>query len=183
MDCYIIWMGENTVMLKVAGMLCIVAGMAGFGRYLGAYLKYHLEQLTEGREIFARMDAGREYLRLPYAELLRRTAKGRSRLFYEILTEVADEMEKNREGDVEALWEAAFLRHKKQLLLVGEEQELLLALAKSLTLEGDHTQVARIYFIQLEERIQKAMEEKREKQKLYGTVSLLGGLFLVILLL
>ncbi len=170
-------------MLKLAGMLCIVAGAAGFGKYLGDYLKYHLEQLVEGREIFARMDAGREYLRLPYAELLRRTAKGRSKLFDEILTEVADEMEKNREGNISALWEAAFGKRKKQILLNEEEQELFLALAKSLMLEGDHTQVSKIYLMQIEEKIQKAMEEKQEKQKLYGTVSLLGGLFLVILLL
>ena len=64
-----------------------------------------------------------------------------------------------------------------------EEKDLLLSLARSLALEGEHTQVAKIYFIQLEDKIVKAMGEKKEKQKLYGTVSILGGLFLVILLL
>ncbi len=170
-------------MLKFAGVLLIITGAGGIGKYLCSYLKGHLEQLVECREIFAQMDAGREYLRLPYAQLLRRTAKGKKDIFCEILFEVADEMEKNSEADVGMLWESAFQKRKKLLLLKEEEKDLLLALARSLLLEGNHTQVAKIYFLQLEDKIAQAMEEKREKQKLYGTVSVLFGLFLVILLL
>lgn len=170
-------------MLKAVGVLLILAGAGGFGMYLSSYLKGHLEQLIEWREIFAQMDAGREYLRLPYAQLLRRTAKGKREVFGEILYEVADLMEKNNEADVKMLWEAAFQKRKKYLLLKEEEEELLLALAGSLLLEGNHTQVAKIYFLQMEDKIAQAMEEKKDKQKLYGTVSILCGLFLVILLL
>lgn len=170
-------------MLKLLGMFFIVIGAGGLGKYLCGYLKVHLEQLILCREIFAQMDAGREYLRLPYAQLLRRTAKGKEKLFREMLSEVADEMEKNKEADAGMLWEKTLKKRSKQLLLKEEEKDLLLALARSLTLEGNHTQVAKIYFIQLEDKITQAMEEKKEKQKLYGTVSVLGGIFLVILLL
>lgn len=170
-------------MLKYIGMFLIVVGAGGFGRYLSSYLKGHLDQLIESREIFAQMDAGREYLRLPYAQLLRRTAKGKGSVFSEMLTEVADEMEKNHQADAGRLWEKAFAKQKQQLLLKEEEKDLLLALARSLMLEGNHTQVAKMYFLQLEDKITQAMEEKKEKQKLYGTVSVLGGVFLVILLL
>ncbi len=170
-------------MLKGIGICLIVAGAAGFGRYLGISLKWHLEQLVECREIFAQMDAGRAYLRLPYTQLLRRAAKGKQDLFGEILLEVADAMEQNREADVGTLWGTALKERDGQLMLKEEERELLLALAKSLMSEGDHTQVAKLYFMQLEDKIVQAMEEKKEKQKLYGTVGLLGGLFLVILLL
>lgn len=170
-------------MLKLAGVLFILTGTAGFGRYLSGYLNTHFSQLVEYREIFTQMDAGRSYLRLPYAQLLRRAAKGKGELLCGVLLEVADEMEKNREADVGALLEAAFEKRKKQIFLNEEEKDLLLSLARSLALEGEHTQVAKIYFIQLEDKIVKAMGEKKEKQKLYGTVSILGGLFLVILLL
>lgn len=170
-------------MLKLAGIVFIVTGAAGIGRYLCSYLKQHTLQLIAFREIFAQMDAGREYLRLPYAELLRKTAKGKQEIFAEILYEIADEMEKNREGDAGVLWEAAFRKQRKRLFLKEEEKDLLFALARALMLEGDHTQVAKIYFMQLEDKIRQAMEEKKEKQKLYGTVSILGGLFLIILLL
>ncbi len=166
-------------MLKAAGIVLILTGAVGFGRYLSVSLGRYVSQLIECREIFVQMDAGREYLRLPYAQLLKRTAKGKEKLFAEILTEVADEMEKN----AGMLWEQAFCKRKREILLGKEEQEILLSLARSLLLETDHTQVAKIYFMQLEDTIKRAMEEKKEKQKLYGTVSILFGLFLVIMLL
>ena len=170
-------------MLKAAGIVLILTGAVGFGRYLSVSLGRYVSQLIAGREIFVQMDAGREYLRLPYAQLLKRTAKGKEKLFAEILTEVADEMEKNKEADAGMLWEQAFCKRKREILLGKEEQEILLSLARSLLLETDHTQVAKIYFMQLEDTIKRAMEEKKEKQKLYGTVSILFGLFLVIMLL
>lgn len=170
-------------MLKLAGILFIVAGAGGYGRYLGFYLKLHVRQLSWFREIFARMDAGRNYLRLPYAQLLRRTAGDREEMFSDMLFEIADAMEENREADAGALWEAAFLKRKKDILLNEEERDLMLALARSLMMEGDHAQVAKLYFMQLDDAIKKAMEEKKEKQKLYGTVGVLGGVFLSILLL
>ena len=170
-------------MLKWAGILLIVAGTGGFGRYLGNCLKLHLDQLVECREIFAQMDAERDYLKLPYAQLLKRTARGKTDVFCCILTKVAKETEKNKEADVSALWEAAFKENKKRLFLKEEERSILLSLAKILTLEGNYAQVAKIYFMQLEERIGREMEERKEKQKVYGAVSILFGLFLVILLL
>ena len=169
-------------MLKWMGMLCILTGAVGTGRYFFTYFRMHFEQLVGCREIFAQMDAGREYLRLPYAQLLKRAAKGKREVFADMLCEVADAMEQNQEADAGALWNQAFLKRKKEILLKEEEKDLFLALAKSLMLAGDHGQVSRLYFLQLDDRIQKAMEEKKEKQKLYGAVSVLGGLFLVILL-
>ena len=151
-------------MLKFTGIFLIVTGAAGCGRYFISCLKLHLEQLVECREIFTQVDAGRAYLKLPYAQLLKRTAKGKHEIFSEILLEVADEMEKNREADASALWAAAFQKRKQQLFLKEEEKNLLLSLARSLMLEGDHTQVARIYFLQLENRILKVMEEKRKNR-------------------
>ena len=167
----------------MAGIFFIVTGACGFGNYFSTYLRLHLKQLVECREIFARMDAEREYLRLPYAQLLRRTATGRSGVFFDILSEVAEGMEASSEADAEVLWKAAIRKRDKQFLLCQEETEILLSLAKSLMMEGNHTQVAKIYFMQLEDRILQVMKEKKEKQKLCGAISILGGLFLVILLL
>lgn len=170
-------------MLKITGILLIVAGAGGFGSYLGRYLKMHLEQLTEFREIFAQMDAEREYLRLPYAQLLQKAAKGKTGPISEMLSEIADAMGEHREADAGILWKRALAKRDGQILLKEEEKDLVLALARSLTLEGSHAQVAKLYAMQLDDAILKAMEEKKEKQKLYGAVSILGGVFLAILLL
>ena len=125
-------------MLKCAGILFILTGAFGFGGYMDACLKWHLDQLIGCREIFAQINAYRVYLKLPYGELIRRSAIGKSGVLPEILTEVAVEMGKNREANVGALWEEAFFKRKKQLYLKEEEIGILLALAKCLALEGNH---------------------------------------------
>lgn len=170
-------------MLKCAGIVLILAGALGLGNALDAHLKMRLDQLLECRELFAQMDACRECLKLPYTELLKRSMAGKSRILTEILAEVAEEMEKNREADIAAFWEEAFFRRKKQLYLKEEEIGLLLALARRLALQGNHAQASKIYFMQLEEAIRQAMDERKDKQKLYRAISVLGGLFLVVLLL
>lgn len=170
-------------MLKWAGIFLIMAGAAGMGGYLSACLKQRLNELVECREIFVQMDAGREYLHLPYAELLRRTAKGKTAVFSSMLLDVAEEMEKNRQADAGMLWAGAFTERKHQLLLGEEEIEIMSALAKSLMLEGSHREASKIYLMQLEDKILQAIEEKKEKQRLYGMAGVSGGLFLVILLL
>ena len=170
-------------MLKIAGSILILFGAGGYGSCLCNYLKQHLKQLLTFRDIFVQMDSGRECLRLPYSQLLRRTATGKSKLFSEILLQIAEEMEKNREADVGILWTEALEERKKEILLKEEELSLIITLGKNIAYEGKSTKVCEIYFMQLEDKIVQAMDEKKEKQKLYGSVSLLGGLFLVILLL
>lgn len=171
--------------MKVFGGICILAGAVGFGQSLNYRMHMHLKQLQECREIFTGTDTEREYLRLPYAKLLRRTAKGRSEIMGNILIKIAEEMERNTQSDIGVLWENAFgeAEKKGQIFLDNQEQEIVIALAKSLRLEGEHERVAKLYFERLDERILQALEEKKEKQKLYRSISVLMGIFLVIILL
>ena len=108
-------------MLKAVGVLFIVTGACGFAIYFSSYLKTHLAQLIEWREIFTQLDNEREYLRLPYAQLLRKTARGKAELFSAILLEVADSMEKRTQTDVSVFWEQAFERRSAQILLKEDE--------------------------------------------------------------
>lgn len=170
-------------MLKVLGSIFIFFGAVGLGGNLSRYLNSHLMQLQECREILAQTDVGREYFRLPYAQLLKRTAKGKTKIFQDILQKIAGEMEKNNEADVGVLWDRTFEENKDKILLTTEEKEIVIGLAKSLSLEGNHEKVCKMYFQRLDERIVHAIEEKKEKQKLYRTISVLAGIFIVVILL
>jgi len=172
-------------MLKLVGSICILAGAVGMGQSLNLRMQNHLKQLQECRTIFTGTDTEREYLRLPYATLLRRTAKGCSKVFGDMLFWIAEQMEGNIQSDVGVLWAQAFQKQEKlgRIFLTKQEQGIVIELAKSLRLEGEHTRVAKLYFEQLDERIMLAMEEKKEKQKLYRSISVLMGIFLVIILL
>lgn len=170
-------------MVKLFGILLVLCGAAGYGSSLCGYLRGHLKQLLAFRDILVQMDSGRECYKLPYAQLLRRLSFGKTGPLYDMLCAVAEEMEKNREADVGVLWREALRERKNELLLKEDEAELIVALAKNLAFDGKSDKVCEIYFMQMEDKIVQAMEEKKEKQKLYGTISVLGGLFVVILLL
>ena len=117
-------------MLRAAGMFFIMIGAAGLGGYLRSCLRGRLEQLVECRELFAEMDALREYVRLPYEQLLRRTAKGRNSIFAEICNEVADEMEKNENADVKGLWQDSFFKTKTTFVYKGRRNRNPLSIGK-----------------------------------------------------
>ncbi|MCM1257375.1 MAG: stage III sporulation protein AB [Roseburia sp.] len=170
-------------MLKAVGIVLVVMGTAGFGNSLKILLNRHLQQLLEFQDIFIQMELDKKALRLPYGQLLRRSARGRNRLFEEILERIAGELKENHEMDVGILWEKAFVEHRGELLFTQEEQEILISLARTLSVESSSTKACEIYFFRLEKQITQVLEEKKEKQKLYRAVGVLSGLFLVILLL
>jgi len=170
-------------MLKAAGIFFVIAGTAGLGNSMRILLKRHLQQLLEWQDAFIRMELDKKGLRLPYGQMLRNAAMGKNSLFGEIAREVAADMETNREADVGILWEKVFEERKRELLFSREEKEILISLARNLAMESSSTKACEIYFYQLKKRIDQVMEEKREKQRLYSAVGVLGGLFLVILLL
>lgn len=170
-------------MLKLIGMILILSGAGGCGASLIRTMNLHLEQLLKVRDIFLKLQSGITYQKLPYPQLLRKTALSTNDLFAEILTEISSEMEKNRQSDAAVLWSEALEKRKEQLFLKEDEKMLLLALAKNLVGESQNTKACEIYFLQLEDKIMQSVKEKKEKQKLYETVSILCGLFLIVLLL
>lgn len=170
-------------MLRAVGIFLVVMGTAGFGNSLKNLLNRHLKQLLEFQDIFIGMELDKKSLKLPYGQMIRRSARGKSRLCGEILENIAGAMEENHEMDVGVFWEQAFAERKGELLFTEEEQEILVSLARTLSAESSSTKACEIYFYRLEKQIAQVLEEKKEKQKLYRAVGILSGLFLVILLL
>lgn len=170
-------------MVKIAGVLLVLAGTSGYGRYLCLGLERYEKQLFTVRNIFGMMQCERAGRKLPYAQILKYTAKKAEEPFGTLLTEIAQEMEKNREDDVGALWKWGMEKHRKELLLQEEERELMVMFAQNFASDDEGGKLSQICFSRLDERIMRMAEEKKEKQKLYRMVSMLGGIFLVILLL
>lgn len=158
-------------------------GTAGFWNSLRILINRRLWQLLEWRDIFTRMEADKTALKIPYGQMLERSARGKDRLFQEILEIIGDEMEENHEADVGFFWEKAFSLKSGELFITEEEKEILVSLARSLAAESSSTKTCEIYFFQLERQIRQVMDEKKEKFRLYGVAGILSGLFLVILLL
>lgn len=170
-------------MLKAAGIFLVVIGTAGFGNSLKLLMNRHLTQLLSFQGIFIQMELLKTSLRLPYGQMLRRCARGKESLYGDFLEGIAGEMEENHEMDVGILWEKGFYEKRREFLFTEEEREILVALARTMSMESSSTKACEIYFFRLEKQIAQVLEEKKEKQKLYRAVGVLSGLFLVILLI
>lgn len=169
-------------MLKLAGMIFVMAGCCGYGYALCCRLKEHLLTLLTWKEIFLQVDAQRSYVCLPYPQILRKCARGKPEVFAEILEDAAGQMEDNQEADTKRIFCKVVSKREEQLCMTPEEQELVVELGRCLQIEGDGKKVSEMYFMQLEEKITQAMTERKEKLKLYQSVSIMAGIFFIILL-
>lgn len=169
-------------MLKLAGILLILAGCVGYGSALCRFLKEHLQMLLTFKEILLEIEAQRSYAYLPYPQILQKCKAGKPKIYAEILQEASEQMEQNEEADVKKIFAGVVKQREKELRMLPEEVELVIELFRSLKIEGEGKKISEMYFKQLEEKITQAMTEKKEKQKLYQSISVMAGIFFIILL-
>ena len=87
--------------------------------------------------------------------------------------------------EVERLWRECFEAHRRSFFLNREEFAILLDMGRLLEPVDSKSQIASVemYINRVEEKIQKMWEERENKQKVYQSVCLFGGLLLIIVLL
>ena len=105
--------------------------------------------------------------------------------FGTFLSETADELKKADGRTLGEVWKMEEAKHLKGLHLVRADLEQLESLGEVLGYLDAEMQLAaiRLYLEQLENSIAEAQEHMGSRQKLYQSLGIAGGVFLVILLL
>ena len=166
-------------MLKVIGCTLILAGMTGYGVSCVCYMKRHLEELVEYKEILYALLGEIQHYRKPLAEAFDTIAKKRSEGYRQVLEK------KFEEAKGSEIWEDSFLSCSRKFLFSREEEEIIHKSGHFLDAPDTESQKRELelYEAQIDYRIaeiQKTIGGKR-KVCMYGSV--LGGLFLIILLI
>ncbi len=172
-------------MLKIVGsMLILTASVGGCLSYMNRF-KEQERQLLIIKELLIILEKQLEYIRLPIAEIVEEMAKKAGAPFKLPLMEFTKELSKHRTEDVEALWKEILNNHKEEFCLSREEFGILLDIGRLLEPTDSRSQVASVelYKNRVDEKIQKIWAERGDKQKVYQSVCLLGGLVLIIVLL
>ncbi|MGN0290541.1 MAG: stage III sporulation protein AB [Lachnospiraceae bacterium] len=172
-------------MLKIVGsMLILTASVGGCLSYMNRF-KEQERQLLIIKELLIILEKQLEYIRLPLAEIVEEMAKKAGAPFKLPLMEFTKELSKHRTEDVEALWKESLNNHKEEFCLSREEFGILLDIGRLLEPTDSRSQVASVelYKNRVDEKIQKIWAERGDKQKVYQSVCLLGGLVLIIVLL
>ena len=101
------------------------------------------------------------------------------------LMEFTEKILYHQTEEVERLWRECFEAHRPSFFLNREEFAILLDMGRLLEPVDSKSQIASVemYINRVEEKIQKKWEERGNKQKVYQSVCLFGGLLLIIVLL
>ena len=170
-------------MLKLAGSLIIVIASALYGWKIRKELQEHVE-LVGMKEMFLMLQGEISYTRTPLKEAFLQIAAQDKEPFSSFLKKAAQELEQNEDA-VGIFWRRLIEQESDKFLFNSEEQSLLQRAGENFGYLDGQMQLKNLelYIEQTEVLIKKAQAELKQKQKLSGALSLMCGLFLIILLI
>lgn len=165
-------------MQKVIGSLMILSASAAMGFEKSHELKRHLEELEELKRVFVLIRSELQYTKAPFSEVFLKLCSKTKGIFSLWLEELGVELEKREGGTLQEIWMQSIVNQLSNSTLRQEELEELYKVGEGL----GYMETLDLYLEQLEITIQKTREEYKIKKKLFQSLGVLGGIFLVIVL-
>ncbi len=172
-------------MQRMLGCMLIITATTAAGFLYGAELQQYLEKLLYIRHIIYMVKGELEYSNAPLSEVFGRVSK-RVREPYRVwLCEVEKKVRGREEQDFAKIWNRSIDRYLKELHLKSSHSIQLKELGTFLgQLDGDTTQhTMQLYLNRLELEIEKVREGMAAKKRMGSWLGVMGGLFLVVVLL
>ncbi|MEY8234210.1 stage III sporulation protein AB [Lachnospiraceae bacterium 66-29] len=171
-------------MLKLAGSILVITVSVLYGWQVRRELQEHVEQLVAMKEMFLMLWGEISYTRTPLKEAFLQIASQGKEPFSSFLLKAAEELEEN-ESSMGCFWNRLVEQESNKFLFNEEERGLLQRAGENFGYLDGQMQLKNLelYMEQAEVLIRKAQKELKDKQKVSSVLSLMCGLFLVILLL
>lgn len=166
-------------MLKLLGSILILASCTGIGISKSQEMQGHLEALEEIKKLFYLLRSELQYTRAPFAEVFQKIAGKIETPIDDWLTNMALNLNQKANKSFWEIWCTSITEHLMKSRLHEEDLEELKQVGKNL----EYTENLDLYIEQLEYKIKHTRENYRTKRKLCQSMGIMGGIFLVILLL
>lgn len=170
-------------MLKLVGSSLILTAAFGIAYRFHGELELQLKMLYGIRRMFVELQQQMKLTLLPMEQILGEI-KGDERLV-EICTQIAEELTVRQGEAPEEIWRESFLRQGRKLGITKEELQVAAEAGSAFfgkNLEENERKLA-LYLEQMDFMIETVRAKQKEKQRVYQTVSILGGMMLIILLI
>ena len=170
-------------MLKLAGSSLILIAASGIACRFHMELELQLKTLYQIRRMFVELEQQMKLTLLPMEQILKEM-KGDVRLV-EICGQIAEELTLRQGEAPEIIWRDIFRKHGKTLGITKEELQVAAEAGSAFfgkNLEENERKLA-LYLEQMDFMIETVRAKQKEKQRVYQTVSVLGGVMLIILLI
>ncbi|MCI9176453.1 MAG: hypothetical protein HFH49_16275 [Lachnospiraceae bacterium] len=171
-------------MLKLLGSILVLSASLLYGWKVNEEQKEHVEQLIAMKEMFLMLQGEISYARTPLREAFLQIAAQGKEPFSGFLKQAAEGM-REQEGSMGEFWGRLVDEAAGEFYFTREEQGLLKRAGENFGYLDVQMQLKNLelYMEQAEVFIQNAQKELKDRQKIARTLSLMCGLFLVILLI
>ena len=165
-------------MFKIIGSVLIVLSCTAFGVEKSRELSIHRKELEELQRLFTNIHAELKYMKIPVGELFMKL-RGKVGVYQEWLEFLTKNVHKCYGRTLEEVWTSSIDNYFQKTFLTKSELEELKQIGKQI----GQPEAIRLYLIQLENSIQNTREEEKEKKKLYQSMGILCGIFIVLVLI
>lgn len=172
-------------MIKVIGAVLVLCSAYAIGSLLALQVKEQEKWLRDIKTSLFLLTGELEYRQMPLPEameLIGRRHEGRLSVFFR---EMAEELQEKEGESLQQLWKRLAVQTLKDCPLKKEQKEEFEELGLYFTETDKETRhnSLEFYFCRLEEDIVRLRENGAEKAQLCRTLGMLGGIFLLILVL
>lgn len=166
-------------MLKIIGSIFIITATTGIGFSKSKELQNHLNTLEELKKLFCLLRSELQYTHAPFVEVFSKISTKTSTPYKEWLSNLSKRLMTKTRGTFWEIWSMSITEDLNETNLKEEELDELKNIGKNM----EYIESLDLFIEQLEYRIRNTRESYRSKRKLCQSMGIMGGVFLVILLL
>lgn len=170
-------------MLKLVGAFLILVAAILFGVQMKQQLAEHVRQLLGLKEVLMMLAGEISYGKIPLSEAFLHIAERGKEPFGQVFREVSRRMEQERNHTLYEIWQSAVKHHEEIFTFSEDEMRIWMNLGENFGYLDMQLQLnnLRLYGQQIEEKLVQAQKELAVKQKLYQSLSVMSGLFLILI--
>lgn len=166
-------------MQKIIGSIIVIAVCTALGFEKSNDSQMHLNALEELKKVFTLLKSEVQYTKAPFAEVFLKISRKVDGVYQVWLSQLSKNLEKHEKGSLQEIWKVSIYENLKESRLKQEELEELCRVGNGL----GYLETLELYLNQLDFSIEKTREELKNKKKLYQSMGIMCGIFLVIVLL
>lgn len=172
------------MVMKLLGICLILGSSTAIGFFLSNRLKERIEELESIKKLLMMLRGEIKYNHAALSEAFQTIARRMDNLYGRLLSHVSEEMDSMDGQTLMQIWERSVNESLKESALNREDREKFISLGGQLGYLDIEMQLGTIelYLEQLEEEIKNARENLKRNGKLYQTMGVITGIFVVILM-
>lgn len=166
-------------MQKIIGSIIVIAVCTAMGFEKSKELQQHLKELEGLKRLFTILHSELVYTKAALSEVFLKTSKKTEEPYKNWLLDLAKQLEMCGTGTFSELWKNSIDTHFAETILEKNEVDEL----EQVGLGIQYADTLNLYLNQLDFSIETTREELKSKKKLYQSMGIMCGIFLVIVLL